>query len=56
VLKNLCSFLAGVGMLGVTILPLLAGDHIGWLRWRIPIVGVGIVAFVALAVRFDSSF
>lgn len=55
-LKNLCSFLAGVGMLGVTILPLLAGDHIGWLRWRIPIVGVGIVAFVALAVQIRLQF
>lgn len=49
--KNLFSFLAGAGMLGDTLLPILAGDHIGWLRWRIPMIVCGVVALVALAIQ-----
>src|SRR5579863_3213405 len=49
--KHISSFLAGAGMLGDTVLPLLAGDHIAWLRWRIPIILCAVVALVGLAVQ-----
>lgn len=39
---------AAICMVLDTILPVIAQEHMGWLRWRIPFIAIGVVALVAL--------
>jgi len=51
-LKYFCTFVGCAGMIGDALLPLLAqADHLGWMRWRVPIVACAVLALIAFATQ-----
>jgi hypothetical protein len=49
-MRHIFSLIAGLAMLADTVLPIWASTHIGWLRWKVPIILCAAMAFICLSV------